>query len=196
MRFELRLFAIAALLLAVIAASCQRQSIAEVRRGVMPWERETPNVSRARDFDFLVGSWEIANRRLKQRHVGSSDWDEFPARSTMRQVLGGLGNVDEISFRTKGWSGVTLRFFDPRSAQWSIYWVNSRDGRMLSPVVGSFRDGIGEFYGDDTDDGRPVRVRFLWRVISKDTAHWEQAFSLDGGKTWETNWVMDLLRIR
>jgi hypothetical protein len=138
MRFELRLFAIAALLLAVIAASCQRQSIAEVRRGVMPWERETPDVSRARDFDFLVGSWEIANRRLKQRRVGS----------------------------------------------------------MLSPVVGSFRDGIGEFYGDDTDGGKPVRVRFLWRVISKDTAHWEQAFSLDGGKTWETNWVMDLLRIR
>src|SRR5260221_3778383 len=117
MRFELRLIALAALLIIVIVTSCQRQAIAETRRGVMPWEREslrtkvldTPG---ARDFDFLAGSWEVANRRLKKRHVSSSEWDEFPGRSTMRPVLGGLGNVDEIDFRTKGWSGLTMRFFN------------------------------------------------------------------------------------
>jgi hypothetical protein len=203
MRFELRLFAIASLLIFVIAASCARQSIAEVRRGIMSWERTQAgtqtspgSASGANDFDFLVGTWDIANRRLKKRHVGSAEWDEFPGRSTMRPVLGGLGNIDEISFRTKGWSGVTLRFFDPKNARWSIYWVNSRDGIMQSPVVGAFRNGSGEFFGDDIDDGKPIRVRFLWRVLDKDTARWEQAFSLDGGRTWETNWVMDLLRVR
>jgi hypothetical protein len=113
----------------------------------------------------------------------------------MRTILGGLGNVDEIDFPTKGWSGATFRFFNPESQRWSLYWVNSRDGLMQSPVVGSFRNGIGEFYGDDTDEGRPIRVRYIWSMITTTSAHWEQAFSTDGGKTWETNWTIDLRRV-
>jgi hypothetical protein len=147
------------------------------------------------DFDFLVGTWQVANRRLKVRHVGSSDWDEFPGHNTMRTILGGLGNVDEIVFPTKGWSGVTLRLFDPQLRQWSIYWVNSRDGIMQPPVVGTFEDGIGKFYCDDVDDGRPIRVRYIWSQITGQSAHWEQAFSVDGGATWETNWVSALRRV-
>ena len=147
------------------------------------------------DFDFLVGTWHVANRRLKVRHAGSSDWDEFPGHNTMRTILGGLGNVDEIAFPTKGWSGFTLRLFDPQSRQWSIYWVNSRDGIMQPPVVGTFDDRIGKFYCDDVDEGRPIRVRYIWSQITSHSAHWEQAFSLDGGATWETNWVMELRRV-
>jgi hypothetical protein len=147
------------------------------------------------DFDFLIGTWSVANRRLKTRHVGSQDWDSFAGHSTMRTILGGLGNIDEIAFPSKGWSGLTLRLFNPQTAQWSIYWVNSRDGTMLSPVVGAFHDGVGEFFGDDVDEGRPIKVRYRWTRRTETTAHWEQAFSLDAGATWETNWISDFQRI-
>jgi hypothetical protein len=154
-----------------------------------------PECGQAQDFDFLVGTWEVHNRRLKTRHVGSDDWDEFPARSSMRLVLGGLGNVDEIDFPTKGWSGATLRLFDPKARQWSIYWVNSRDGVMLPPVVGGFEGDRGEFFGDDVDNGRPIRVRYRWMRLRDGHARWEQAFSVDNEASWETNWVMEFRRI-
>jgi hypothetical protein len=191
LRFELKLLTAAALAIVLILASCQNRAIAreEVRM------EGTVSIEGRQDFDFLVGEWEVANRRLKQRHVGSTDWEEFPGRSTMRPVLGGLGNVDEIHFPTKGWSGATLRFFNPEKRLWSIYWVNSRDGLMQAPVHGAFRNGVGEFYGEDLDEGRAVRVRYLWSMITKTTARWEQAFSTDGDKTWETNWVMDMRRV-
>jgi hypothetical protein len=147
------------------------------------------------DFDFLIGDWEVANRRLKQRHVGSAEWDEFPGRSVMRPILGGLGNVDEIDFPTQGWSGATFRFFNPESRKWSIHWVNSRDGLMQAPVHGAFMNGIGEFFGEDLDEGRPVRVRYRWSMTTKNSARWEQAFSTDGDRTWETNWIMELRRV-
>jgi hypothetical protein len=134
----------------------------------------TVSVEGRQDFDFLVGEWEVANRRLKQRHVGSTDWDEFPGRSSMRPILGGLGNVDEINFPTKGWSGATFRFFNPEKRLWSIYWVNSRDGLMQAPVHGAFRNGVGEFYGEDLDEGRPVRVRYLWSMVTQTTARWSR----------------------
>ena len=196
MNHALRLLAASVLLLVLIASACQRQAIAQ--EGV---QRERQRDAReaalgAQDFDFLAGSWQVLNRRLKARHVGARDWDEFPGRSVMRPVLGGLGNIDEVHFPTQGWSGVTLRFFNPGTRQWSIYWVNSRDGLMRAPVVGAFRGGVGEFFGDDLDGATRVRVRFRWTRSGPNTARWEQAFSRDGERTWETNWTMDLLRTR
>jgi len=44
------------------------------------------------------------------------------------------------------------------------------------------------------DDGRKMKVRFYWTRRGADAARWEQAFSYDDGKSWETNWVMDFLR--
>jgi hypothetical protein len=145
------------------------------------------------DFDFLAGAWTLQNRRLKARLVGSHDWDEFPAVDCAAIYLGGVVNVDELHFPTKGWSGVTFRNFDTEKRQWSIYWVNSRNGKMFPPVVGGFEGDRGEFYGEDDDDGRHVKVRFLWIKHGPDHAHWEQAFSVDG-KTWEVNWMNDLTR--
>jgi hypothetical protein len=147
------------------------------------------------DFDFFAGAWTFENRRLKERGVGSADWDEFPARSCTTIYLRSVVNVDEIEFPTKGWSGVTFRHFDLEKRQWSIYWVNSRTGAMFSPVVGGFTGDQGEFYGEDTDNGHPILVRFKWTKIPPDRAHWEQAFSTDGGLTWETNWMNDLTRL-
>ena len=146
------------------------------------------------DFDFYVGTWDVVNRRLTKRHVGSDDWDEFPAVSVAQSFFNGGGNFDEISFPTKGWSGCTLRLFDPKTEEWSLYWVNSREGLLTTPTVGRFENGVGEFYCDDIDEGIPVRVRYRWSDMTADSAHWEQAFSTDGEKTWETNWIMDSRR--
>jgi hypothetical protein len=145
------------------------------------------------DFDFIAGEWIASNRRLMKRGVGSQDWDTFPATVSAHLHLGGLANTDEIDFPTKGWSGMTLRHFDLTTRQWSIYWINSREGKMLPPVVGGFRGDVGEFLGDDDDEGRPVKVKFTWRKLSPDAAHWEQAFSYNGGP-WETNWIIELKR--
>jgi hypothetical protein len=146
------------------------------------------------DFDFFNGSWTIASRRLKARHVGSDDWDEFPGFTRCRRLLGGVANVDENVFPTRGFSGVSFRSFDHATGDWSIWWVNSRSGRLEPPVSGRFIDGRGEFFGDDLDGGRPVRVRFIWSAITPVSARWEQAFSVDGGRNWETNWIMTFTR--
>jgi hypothetical protein len=154
----------------------------------------TTMTSTKHDFDFIAGTWTVQNRRLKARGVGSTDWDEFPATVRGTIHLGGIANVDEIHFPTKGWSGLTLRTFDIEKRQWSIYWVNSRDGVILPPVVGGFDGDRGEFYGEDQDDGRHVEVRYVWTKLGPDRAHWEQAFSFDG-VTWEVNWMNDFVRV-
>ena len=145
------------------------------------------------DYDFLAGEWSVRNRRLTVRGVGSDEWEEFPATSRAQLFMGGVVNVDEIEFPTKGWSGMTVRTFDLAANRWSIYWVNSRVGRLFPPVVGGFAGNRGVFYGHDDDRGTRVDVRFIWTLLGPDAAHWEQAFSYSGG-AWETNWVMELKR--
>jgi hypothetical protein len=145
------------------------------------------------DFDFISGDWNIVNKRLKARGVGCTDWEEFPGTSHAALRLGGLANVDEITFPTKGQAGMTVRSYDLATHQWSIRWISSRTGTMDEGVVGGFRGNRGEFYGEDEDGGRRVKVRFIWSKLGPDAARWEQAFSY-GGRPWETNWVMDLTR--
>jgi hypothetical protein len=111
------------------------------------------------DFDFLVGEWTIANRRLRERLIGSDDWEEFESTSVVHGLFDGAANVDEITFPTKSFKGLTLRLFDPEREEWSLYWANSQTGVLFPPVVGRFNDGRGEFYGDDVEGGTPVRVR-------------------------------------
>ncbi|MEV4628312.1 hypothetical protein AB0J90_18775 [Micromonospora sp. NPDC049523] len=146
------------------------------------------------DFDFLIGSWNIVNRQLTKLFSDSDDWDTYPSSSTCQPVLGGVGNVEEIVFPTTGTRGMTLRLFDTERKQWSLYWANSRTGLLYPPVVGTFADGRGDFYGDDTHEGTPIKAHFIWSGITPTSARWEQEFSADGGRTWETNWVMEFTR--
>ena len=149
------------------------------------------------DFDFYYGDWLIRNERLRERLVGSEDWETFDATQTCAPILGGLGNIDD--FHTDwsgGFIGMTLRLFDPKTKKWSIYWASNRGGVLEPPVVGAFEDGVGTFYGRDQHKGTPVLARFIWSDISRDSARWQQAFSTDEGKTWETNWVMHMTRAR
>lgn len=149
------------------------------------------------DFDCYLEKWNVLNRRLDRRLVGSQTWIEFAATSDVRPALDGIGNVEE--FRAifpdgKPLVGMTVRVFDPSTCLWSLYWADSRTDQLRPPVVGRFQDGIGEFFGDDLQDGVPVQVIFRWSDMSPTTARWEQAISADGGVTWEWNWVMEFTR--
>lgn len=148
------------------------------------------------DFDFIVGNWKVANRRLKERLKGSNSWEEFEGTSVARKVLGGLGNMDEFTLDRESArvQGITLRLYDPRSQQWSLYWADSVSGILQTPTIGQFENGRGEFYAQETFEGKSIFVRFIWSNITETSCHWEQAFSADGGVTWETNWLMDLKR--
>ncbi|NRQ40811.1 hypothetical protein HII36_54755 [Nonomuraea sp. NN258] len=148
------------------------------------------------DFDFYAGTWNVVNRRLVKILAGSDEWDEFPGVSVATRHFDGAASFDEIAFPTKGWHGLTVRIYNPATEQWSIYWASSARGVLdTSPMVGSFTGNRGEFYGDDVFEGRPIRCRFIWTVIDENTCRWEQAFSVDGEQTWETNWTMDSTRV-
>ena len=160
-------------------------------------------IGRPHDFDFLVGgTWHVANRRLHRRLAGEADrWSTFEHRFHANVLMDGQISIDENVFTSQGFTGVTLRTLDVAAQRWAIYWINSRDGRVQPPVRGGWNGDRGVFSGDDEDDGRPVRVRFLWERLGADTARWSQDFALigqDGAADgpWETNWVMEMQRVR
>ena len=151
-------------------------------------------MSSPHDFDFFAGEWQVANRRRTDFLDPDSDWVEFPATHWCRPLFGGAANIDEIDMPYLGAKGLTLRLYDVEREEWSLNWSSSRSGKLFPPVTGRFEGDRGEFYGDDTHDGKDVRVRFVWADVSPASAHWEQAFSVDGGETWVTNWTMDFSR--
>ena len=153
------------------------------------------------DFDFLVGHWRVHHRKLKERLANNHEWIEFEGTLASQPLMGGYANVDDTVFEVPGgtYRGVAPRSFDAKTGQWSIWWMDSRTplGPMDPPVRGSFHNGVGTFYAnDDTEDGKPVRTRLIWSEITPTSGHWEQAESTDGGKTWETDWIMDLKRVQ
>jgi hypothetical protein len=154
--------------------------------------------SAAHDFDFYMGSWRVHHRRLKERLAGNDVWEEFEGTSTAVPLLDGAGNVDDnfIELPTGSYRAVSLRAFDAAAGTWSIWWLDGRyPGRLDPPVVGSFTEGVGTFIAQDTFNGKPILVRFIWSDITANTCRWEQAFSPDNGATWEVNWIMESTRI-
>ena len=151
------------------------------------------------DFDFLFGSWKLRNRRLKEALTGSTEWLEFDATSVCRPIWNGAAHMDEYEALESPFGrieGMTLRLFDAQSGQWTIYWANRKNGRLDTPMTGQWKDGRGEFYDQEFHRGRAIYVRFVWSRDGDDTARWEQAYSDDGGRTWETNWIMVFERVR
>lgn len=155
------------------------------------------NRSGLHDFDFQFGEWHVHHR--VKRPADPDSWLEFDGTCRNRGLIDGSANVEEHRFdKPNGVThGIALRAYDPKVGQWAIWWVDGRTphGAMDPPVKGSFDKGVGTFYSDFMLDGKPARVRFIWSGITPTSARWEQAYSADDGKTWETNWIMEFRRV-
>jgi hypothetical protein len=148
------------------------------------------------DFDFLVGTWKVHHRMLRARLKGSTEWIEFEGETILRKILNGIGNIDEnVIYMPNGpVHAISLRLFNPASKEWSIFWSTDKTGTLDIPMVGKFKDGRGEFYAQEVHDGKRVYSRFIWSKTDTNSPQWEQALSEDGGRTWETNWIMEFER--
>jgi hypothetical protein len=151
----------------------------------------------AHDWDWLAGSWNVRHRRLNGRLVGSTEWQEFNGTCRMVPTLAGFGNMDDnwLDIPSGAYRAMGVRGFNRETRQWSIWWYDERFPTAIGePVRGGFADGVGIFGGDDEHNGQPIKVRFMWSEITANSARWQQAFSADGGATWEVNWVMHFTR--
>ncbi len=150
-----------------------------------------------RDFDFEIGSWKTHVRRLVHPLSGSNEWAEYDGTSVVRKIWDGAGNVVELRIAGPAGriDGVSLQLYNPQSRQWSLNYASRSGGSLSPPTIGEFKNGRGEFYDQETFNGRAILVRFIISDTKPNSIHFEQAFSDDGGKTWELNWVADDTRM-
>jgi hypothetical protein len=143
------------------------------------------------DFDFEIGTWKTHLSRLLNPLSGSTTWVEYEGTSVVRKVWNGRANLLELEADGPAghFEGLSLRLYNPQSHQWSLNFASSRGGTMSQPTIGEFKNGRGEFYDQEMLDSRAILVRFIISDITPKSAHFEQAFSDDGGKTWEVNWI-------
>jgi hypothetical protein len=150
------------------------------------------------DFDFEIGTWKTHLRRLLHPLSGSTTWVEYEGTTVVRKVWGGRANLVELVADGPAghFEGLNLRLYNPQSNQWSLNFANSSSGVMSQPTIGSFKNGRGEFFDQETFNGRAVFVRFVISDITPNSCRFEQSFSDDGGKTWEVNWVATDTRMK
>jgi hypothetical protein len=157
-------------------------------------QTSTPTPSGQHDFDFNFGTWKTHLKRLKNPLTGSTTWTEGDGTVVVRKVWDGRANLEEISMGTL--EGLTLRLYNPEARQWNLYWSNSSNGTLNQSMIGEFKNGVGEFYDQELLNGRSILARQVFSQITKNSYHFEQAFSADGGRSWEANWIADLTRQR
>ena len=161
---------------------------------------QKPGVERdgQHDFDPLIGAWKYHLKKLLHPLTGSTDWVEFDGTGVCYKIWDGRSQLDTIEVDSPAAGhieGLTLRLYNPQSHQWRLYWANSKIGVMDPPQIGEFKNGRGEFFAQDTINGKVVLIRFVWTNTTTSTPHFEQSFSDDGGKTWEVNWITDQTRV-
>jgi hypothetical protein len=149
------------------------------------------------DFDFEIGSWKTHVSRLLHPLTGSTTWVEYDGTTVVRKVWNGRANLVELVADSSAghFEALSLRLYNPQSHQWSLNFANSRGGSLSQPTIGEFKNGRGEFFDQETLDGRAILVRFVISDITPNSCRFEQAFSDDGGKTWEINWVATDTRV-
>lgn len=148
------------------------------------------------DFDFVIGSWKTRIKHVQRAPTGSTAWTEIQGSIEARAVWGGRSNLQEIEIDKPSGPFMELRLclFNTQTHEWYLYWADAGDGILAQPMIGSFKDGTGSFYDQEDINGKTLFVRQTYTDITADSYHWEQAFSGDGGKTWETNWVVTVTR--
>ncbi|HVR46945.1 MAG TPA: hypothetical protein VMT95_09995 [Candidatus Binatia bacterium] len=159
-----------------------------------PAQSVAPPTSRdgRKDFDFLYGTWHTHYRLLKKRLSNNHQWYECTGTSVVRPFWNGYGNLEDGDLRCAGSHivGMTLRMYSAQTNQWSLWWGTKTRGLVPPPQVGHFDEhGVGQFYARDKHEGKPIIVRFKWTLQAGDHPYFEQAYSPDDGKTWETNWT-------
>ena len=150
------------------------------------------------DFDFEIGIWKTHLSRLLHPLTGSTSWVEYEGTTVVRKIWNGRANLVELE--ASGPAGqlqaLSLRLYNPQSLQWSLNFSNSKGGTLSPPSIGEFKDGRGEFFAQESLNGRAILVRFVISVITPDSCRFEQSFSDDGGKTWEVNWIAIDTRVK
>ena len=148
-------------------------------------------------FDFDLGSWKTRSTRLMHPLTGSNDWVQLNGTSVVSKIWNGRANLAEYS--ADGPTGhldlMALRWFNPTTHEWNINFATPNVGTLGVPGVGVFKDGRTTFYDYEMVNGRSVLVRFSIWSVTHDRARSEQAFSVDGGKTWEVNWINEYTRM-
>jgi hypothetical protein len=149
------------------------------------------------DFDPLIGQWKFHVKRIVDPLSGSKTWVELEGTGACFKIWDGRAQMDTIELDGPSGhiEGLTLRTYDPQSHQWRLYWANSKSGKLDPPQVGEFKNGRGEFFAQDTIDGKTILIRYAWTNLATKSPHFEQSFSDDGGKTWEVNWITDQTRV-
>ncbi len=149
------------------------------------------------DFDPLLGRWKYHLKRRLNPLTGSNTWVELDGTGVCFKIWDGRAELDtiEVEGPTGHIEGLTLRMYNPQSHQWRLYWANSKNGVMDPPQIGEFKNGRGEFFAQDTINGKSIFIRFVWTDMTTNSPHFEQSFSNDGGKTWEVNWITDQTRV-
>jgi hypothetical protein len=154
-------------------------------------------VDGSRDFDFEFGSWKAHIARRLKPLTGSNKWVEYDGTSVVRPWWDGRANVGEL--RVSGPAGkiegMSVRLYDPASRQWKIHWASAADGLLGPAMVGGFKGNRGEFYNQEMLGPRAILVRFIFSGVSRQSFRLEQAFSADGGKSWETNWIANFTKV-
>lgn len=165
--------------------------------------KNTPQISNSsrdgqRDFDFEIGTWKTSLKRLLNPLTGSTKWVEYEGTTVVRKVWDGNANLVEldVSGSAGNIKALSLRLYNPESRQWSLNFANIKGGVMAVPTIGEFKNGRGEFYNQETLNGRAIFVRFVISDITPNSCRFEQAFSDDGGKTWEVNWIATDTRVK
>lgn len=188
------------LLCIMIAALHPLQGIAQQGSGASKTSPQSAPAKRdgQRDFDFEIGTWKTRLTRRLRPLTGSTTWVEYEGTTVVRKVWNGRANLVELDVNGSAGriEGLSLRLYNPESRQWSLNFSNSAGGTLTEPVFGEFKNGRGEFYGQELLNGRAILVRFIISDITPNSCHFEQAFSDDGGKTWEVNWIATDTRVK
>lgn len=148
------------------------------------------------DFDFNLGTWKTHIHRVSHPPGAQPASVEITGTVTVRPIWGGRAQLEEIEADgPQGhWQGATLFLYNPKARQWTQTYFDSANP-VPSTTTGGFADGRGELYSQDIVDGKAILVRGTWSDIRPDSHRYEEAWSHDGGRTWETMFSAQLERI-
>jgi hypothetical protein len=146
------------------------------------------------DFDPFAGTWKAHTKYRAHPFSGSDTWIESDGTESFQKLWDGA--ILELSegANTNGPVGLMLYTYNPQSHQWYVYFASRKDGKVGLPNVGEFRNGRGEFFVQDTLNGKSLLNRYVWSQIASSSPHFEESWSSDGGRTWEPVRIVDLAR--